>query len=187
MVNTAAEAEFIVKASKFPPLGVRGQGSPFSSWASSLATPDYVKAANESLLTIVQIETEEAVKNVDAIAAVPGVGESPSTSTSLLRFCLRGKDGTELMVDAVFIGPNDLALGFLGYAPPKWTEPEYLALIDTVVEAAKKAGKPCGILMPDGEKAKWAKEKWGIQIMAMTTDVKAIQFYMAAQIAAAKQ
>ena len=93
----------------------------------------------------------------------------------------------ELIVDALFIGPNDLALGVLGYAPPKWTEPNFLALIDTVVAACKKAGKPCGILMPDGEKAKWAKEKWGIQIMAMGTDVKAIQLWMAAQLGAAKK
>jgi 4-hydroxy-2-oxoheptanedioate aldolase len=92
-----------------------------------------------------------------------------------------------LMVDAVFIGPNDLALNFLGYAPPKWNEPEYLALIDTVVEAARKANKPCGILAPDGEMAKWAKEKWGMQIMMLGTDVKAVQLWMGAQLAAAKK
>jgi hypothetical protein len=80
MVNTAEEARFIVSASKFPPLGIRGQGSPFSSWSSSLVTPEYVQRANESLLTIVQIETLQAVQNVDAIAAVDGVGESPAAA-----------------------------------------------------------------------------------------------------------
>lgn len=85
MVNTPAEAEFIVKASKFPPMGVRGQGSPFSSWSSSLTTPEYVKMANENLLTIVQIETEEAVNNSEAIAAVPGVGMSAVLPPSLVQ------------------------------------------------------------------------------------------------------
>jgi 4-hydroxy-2-oxoheptanedioate aldolase len=93
----------------------------------------------------------------------------------------------DLTADALFIGPNDLALGFLGYAPPKWDEPAYLALIDRVVAACKKVGKPVGILMPDGEKAKWAKEKWGIQILALGGDVKALQLWMGAQLGTAKQ
>ena len=92
-----------------------------------------------------------------------------------------------LTPDALFIGPNDLALGFLGYAPPKWDEPAYLALIDRVVAACRKVGKPVGILMPDGEKAKWAKEKWGIEILALGGDVKALQLWMGAQLGAAKQ
>ena len=91
------------------------------------------------------------------------------------------------VVDAIFIGPNDLALCMLGYAPAKWTEPEYLSTIDSIVAACKKAGKPCGILMPDGEKAKWAKDKWNFKIMAMGTDVKAIQLWMGAQLEQAKK
>lgn len=75
MVNTAEEARNIVKWCKFPPMGVRGQGSPFSAFASGLTTPEYVKTANQNILTIVQIETPEAVKNAAEIAAVEGVGE----------------------------------------------------------------------------------------------------------------
>ena len=92
-----------------------------------------------------------------------------------------------LTPDALFIGPNDLALGFLGYSPPKWDEPAYLALIDRVVAACRKVGKPVGILMPDGDKAKWAKEKWGIEILALGVDIKALQLWMGAQLGAAKQ
>ena len=76
MVNTKEDAEFVVKACKFPPIGLRGQGSPFSAWASSLSTPDYVQSANDSLLTMVQIETIEGAKNVEEIVTVDGVGES---------------------------------------------------------------------------------------------------------------
>lgn len=75
MVNTAADAENVVRYSKFPPLGLRGQGSAFPAIGHGLTTPEYMKTANETLLTIVQIETKEGVANVDEIAAVPGVGK----------------------------------------------------------------------------------------------------------------
>jgi 2-keto-3-deoxy-L-rhamnonate aldolase RhmA len=76
MVNTAKEAESVVSASKFPPTGVRGQGSPFAALAHGMSTPEYINKANETILIGVQIETAEAVSNVDSIAAVPGLGMS---------------------------------------------------------------------------------------------------------------
>ena len=75
MINTAEEAAAVVTYSKFPPQGLRGQGSAFPAIGHGLTTPDYMKSANQTLLTIVQIETQQGVENVDAIAAVPGVGE----------------------------------------------------------------------------------------------------------------
>lgn len=74
-INTAKEAEDVVAAAKFPPLGHRGQGSPFAALAHGVDLPTYIKIANETLLTCVQIETKEGVENVDAICAVPGIGE----------------------------------------------------------------------------------------------------------------
>lgn len=76
MINTPEEAESVVRFSKFPPLGVRGQGSPFTAVAHGITTPEYLKIANQTLMTMVQIETAQAVKNVDAIAKVEGVGKS---------------------------------------------------------------------------------------------------------------
>lgn len=73
-----------------------------------------------------------------------------------------------------------------GYAPPKWDEPDFLAAIDSVVEVTRKAGKAAGILMPDGAKGKWAKERWGIEMLAVGGDVKALQFWLGAQLAATK-
>ena len=77
MINTAEEARYVVSASKFPPLGARGQGSPFTASAFGITTPEYIKSANDSLLTIVQIETRQAVENIEAIVQVSGIGESP--------------------------------------------------------------------------------------------------------------
>ena len=76
MINTAQEAQFVVNAAKFPPLGIRGQGSPFCHWTSDLSLPEYVQSANKNLLTLCQIETQQAVDNVADIVGVDGVGKS---------------------------------------------------------------------------------------------------------------
>jgi 2-keto-3-deoxy-L-rhamnonate aldolase RhmA len=83
MINTAEEAAAVVTYSKFPPLGLRGQGSAFPAIGHGLTTPEYMKTANETLLTILQIESKQGVENVDAIAAVPGVGESSHLALDL--------------------------------------------------------------------------------------------------------
>jgi hypothetical protein len=78
-INTAAEAAEVVRLAKFPPLGARGQGSPFAALAHGVPTPQYLKQANDTLITMIQIETVEGLKNVREIAAVPGVGECDVT------------------------------------------------------------------------------------------------------------
>lgn len=81
-INTAAEAEAIVASTKFPPQGLRGQGSAFPGLAHGIDIPTYMRQANETLLTCLQIESKEGVENVDAICAVPGVGELLSRYTN---------------------------------------------------------------------------------------------------------
>ena len=79
LMQTQADAQRLAKAVKFPPQGTRGFGSPFSMNAFTTGSNpvptsvDYLKQANDTLITIVQIETKEALENVDAIAAVDGV------------------------------------------------------------------------------------------------------------------
>lgn len=65
----------MVANSKFPPQGFRGQGSAFPGIAHGVDIPTYLKTANETLITCLQIETKLGVENVDAICAVPGVGK----------------------------------------------------------------------------------------------------------------
>lgn len=159
MVNTPEEAEQIVRWAKFPPMGVRGQGSSFCGMANGVDLATYVKIANDTLLTVAQIETPQAVENAEAIAAVPGI-------------------------DALFIGPNDLALSLLGYVPAKWTEPEFLEALDKVYAAGKKHGKHVGILAKNGEHAKEMGKKWGM--IGLGSDVRALQNAMKATVAAAR-
>ncbi|OXB40162.1 2,4-dihydroxyhept-2-ene-1,7-dioic acid aldolase [Cryptococcus neoformans] len=159
MVNTPEDARNIVKWSKFPPMGVRGQGSSFSAMASGLTTHQYVSLANKTILTIVQIETPEAVSNAEEIASIEGV-------------------------DALFIGPNDLALSLLGYVPARWDEPEFLDALEKVRSAAKKYGKYAGILARNGTHAKELSEKW--TLVGLGSDVRALQTAMKATVAASR-
>jgi 4-hydroxy-2-oxoheptanedioate aldolase len=159
MVNTPEEAAQAVRWSKFPPMGVRGQGSSFCAMAHGISLADYVKVGNDTILTIVQIETPQAVENAEAIAAIPGV-------------------------DALFIGPNDLALSLLGYVPARWDEPEFLAALEKVRQAGLKHGKHVGILARGGEHAKVLKEDW--KLIGLGSDVRALQNAMKATVAAAR-
>lgn len=65
LLRTAEDARKLVEAAKFPPVGRRGFGSPFAMGSTgNVSALEYLQTANDSLLTIVQIETKEAVENV---------------------------------------------------------------------------------------------------------------------------
>ncbi|KAF5981965.1 2,4-dihydroxyhept-2-ene-1,7-dioic acid aldolase [Fusarium bulbicola] len=158
-VNTAHEASEVVKYSKFPPQGLRGQGSPFAGFAHNVDTATYVMTANETTIVCVQIESRQGIDNVDAICAVPGV-------------------------DMVFIGPNDLALSLLGYVPANGDEPEFLDAIAKIVAAARKHGKWVARLSNSGA---LCKEHLDIfDTVALSYDVRAIQNWYAAELKAAR-
>lgn len=127
-VNSKEEAEYAVRICKYPPDGIRGCGPR----RAATFDPDYFNTANEELLIAVQIETQQAVDNVDEILAVDGV-------------------------DACYIGPYDLALSMLG-GPPEWDNPRYLAAFDKVLAAGEKRAKPTGMFTgPDN--IEWAIKK----------------------------
>ncbi|KAJ5670518.1 2-4-dihydroxyhept-2-ene-1-7-dioic acid aldolase [Penicillium maclennaniae] len=158
-INTAGEARAVVACSKFPPQGLRGQGSAFPAITHGIDIPTYLTTANETLITCFQFESKAGVKNVDAICAVPGV-------------------------DMVFIGPNDLALSVLGYVPAKGDEPEFVSAIEKIVAAARKHGKWVGRLSNDG-----ASSKEHLKIfdtVAMSYDIRAIQNWYTSELQVAR-
>jgi 4-hydroxy-2-oxoheptanedioate aldolase len=158
-INNADEARQVVASAKFPPQGVRGQGSAFPAIAHGLTTPEYMKSANETIITMIQIETVAGVENVDEICAVEGV-------------------------DLVFIGPNDLAQSLLGYVPARGDEPEFLAAIDKIIAAGRKHGKWVGRMVNNGAAAKEARERY--DTVAITGDTKAIQNWYVAEFDVAR-
>lgn len=118
MVNSAAEAEAAVAATRYPPEGVRGVGSALARAARWNRIPDYLARASETVSVTVQIESEAAVAAVENILAVEGV-------------------------DAIFLGPSDLAasMGLLG----QQEHPRVRAAVEHCLAAATAAGKPAGV------------------------------------------
>lgn len=121
-VNTAAEAEKAARAMRYQPEGTRGvAGSPpCAGFGQDFET--YFAEANDNLVTMVQIETVEAIENVGGIAAVPGV-------------------------DVLFVGPMDLSVS-MGI-PRQFKQADFEANLDKVVAACEKHGKTPGILTPN--------------------------------------
>jgi 4-hydroxy-2-oxoheptanedioate aldolase len=118
MVNSAEEARAAVAATRYPPAGIRGIAS--TTRANRFGrVPDYAGRAAEELCVLVQVETRQAIDNLDAIVAVEGV-------------------------DGVFIGPGDLHAS-LGYAGEQ-SNPKVLPIIDEGIERIRAAGKAPGIL-----------------------------------------
>ncbi|KAG1808920.1 Pyruvate/Phosphoenolpyruvate kinase-like domain-containing protein [Suillus subaureus] len=145
MVSTVEKAREIVADSHFPPGGRRGFGSPFTHGVWSISAADYLRSANENVVVMIQIETKEGVKNVDAIAAVDGI-------------------------DCLFIGPYDLSL-CLGYPPPSPDpHPDVETVIQYILKAAHKEGKKCAIYCTSGKQSlKRAEEGFDMSLAANLT------------------
>ena len=126
VVNTADDARAVVRDSRFPPLGERSRGGVRANLAFATDGNTYRERANDEILVFVQIETEEAVDNAAAIAAVEGI-------------------------DGLFVGPNDLAASSVKRWPEDvWErDPEYMAMIASIPRVCASAGKTAGILARD--------------------------------------
>ena len=109
MVESADEARELVSATRYPPEGKRGIAAGRAA-DYGLHFEEYVRNADGSILTVVQIETETGLANVDEIAAVDGV-------------------------DALFVGPADLS-GSLGVFA-QWESDRLADAIDDVVEIGR--------------------------------------------------
>jgi 4-hydroxy-2-oxoheptanedioate aldolase len=125
-VSTAEEARSAVAYTRYPPAGVRGVAG--TTRATRFGrVKDYAKRAHEELCLLVQVETQAALDNIEAICAVDGV-------------------------DGVFIGPADLhaSLGYTGEIANAKVKP----MIDDAIRRIRKAGKAPGILTPNEADAK---------------------------------
>ncbi|KAF8475658.1 Pyruvate/Phosphoenolpyruvate kinase-like domain-containing protein [Kalaharituber pfeilii] len=155
LIKTAVEAKRVVEFAKFPPEGVRGFGSPFpmGAWGTGRMTSlEYLEQANDNILTIVQIETKEALENVDEIASVAGV-------------------------DVLFVGPFDLG-NSIGYpVNASGIHPVLSEAIQRILDAANKAGKRSGIFCVGPEQAA-EFNKQGFHMISIVADVFAIGSYL---------
>jgi 4-hydroxy-2-oxoheptanedioate aldolase len=141
-VQNADEARRAVAATRYPPQGIRGVAAAHRANQYG-RVKDYAKRANDEMCVIVQLETRVALGNLEAIAAVDGV-------------------------DALFIGPSDLAadLGHIGDN----AHPEVRATIDDTIGRIRKTGKAAGILAPvEADARHWLE--LGALFVAVGSDV----------------
>ena len=119
-INTAAEAQAAAAACRYPPRGVRGVAKFHRSVGFGAHFEDYYLHSHEWIVLAAQIETPEAIANIDAIAAVDGV-------------------------DVLFVGPTDLT--YTHGIRDQYDHPRFIEALKKVVAAARKAGKAAGILV----------------------------------------
>ncbi|RJT40456.1 2-dehydro-3-deoxyglucarate aldolase [Rahnella woolbedingensis] len=141
-VETQEQAELAVASTRYPPAGIRGVS--VSHRSNMFGTvPDYFTSINDNIAVMVQIESQQGVDNLDAIAAVDGI-------------------------DGIFVGPSDLAagMGHLGNAG----HPDVQAAIRHIFARAKAHGKASGILAPVEADARRYLE-WGATFVAVGSDL----------------
>jgi 2-dehydro-3-deoxyglucarate aldolase len=147
LVNNRAQAEELIRAVRYPPLGDRGVGyCPANQYGRRVR--EVFEGANEEIYAIVQIEHIQAVENIDEILSVKGV-------------------------DGVFIGPFDLSasMGLTG----QFEHPDYIAARQRILDACRKAGVPAGIhvVEPDPDELE-ARFSEGFEILAYGLDITMI-------------
>jgi 4-hydroxy-2-oxoheptanedioate aldolase len=145
-VNTAAEAAAAVAASRFPPHGTRGVSKFNRAAGFGQGFENYYANAHHRVTVMAQIETPEAVENVDAIAAVEGV-------------------------DVLFLGPLDLSTN-LGIQS-NFTHPKFVEAQQRVATACRNAGKAAGILLTSADQIPRAREL-GYTVIALGSDGGAV-------------
>ncbi|MEM7652369.1 MAG: HpcH/HpaI aldolase/citrate lyase family protein [Pseudomonadota bacterium] len=140
-VQSAEEARAAVAATRYPPDGVRGiaSNSRANDWGRSIG---YFGRANDEICVLVQVETQAALGEIEAIAAVDGV-------------------------DGIFIGPSDLAgdMGFVG-------QPSHPDVHKAIVDAGQRiqaAGKPAGFLSARDEDIRLVLDN-GFSFVAVGSD-----------------
>lgn len=141
-VSTAEEAAAAVSYTRYPPQGVRGVAG--TTRATRFGRiKDYARRAPEEICLLVQVETQSALDNIEAICKVPGI-------------------------DGVFIGPADLhaSLGYTG----EIANPDVKPRIDDAIRRIRRAGKAPGILTPSEADARHWLE-CGALFVAVGADV----------------
>ncbi|CAG7556827.1 unnamed protein product [Fusarium equiseti] len=158
LLRTPEEARQLVQSAKFPPQGRRGFGSPIAPerFHPEPTFTQYLQQANDSLLTIVQIETREALESIDEIAAVDGI-------------------------DVLFIGPFDLGNAIGHPIIEGVMASELKDAIAKILAASQKAGKKTGVYCTGGEQAK-AYADLGFDMMNVVTDYTSLGLVVKEQL-----
>jgi 2-keto-3-deoxy-L-rhamnonate aldolase RhmA len=144
MIRSARQAEEVLRWSRFHPLGQRGvNGTGVDGRFGTLPGAEYFRRANAEVVVGLQVEHIDAVEEVEAIAALPGL-------------------------DFLFVGPADLSQS-MGL-PGQWDHPRMWAALERVAAAARANGVPWAILPRDAGHARRCVEL-GCRMLSVGIDV----------------
>lgn len=118
MIDDPAAAAAAVAATRYPPEGIRGVGSALARASRWNRISDYLVTADSTVSLTVQVETVTGLEHLGDIADVDGV-------------------------DAVFIGPADLAASMGKLGQPE--HPDVVSAIETALETIVAHGKRAGV------------------------------------------
>ena len=156
-VQNAEEAQAAVQACRYPLSGIRGvapHAARCSRWGVKLS--EYRAAWPKELLLICQIETEEAIENIDEIAAVEGV-------------------------DMLFLGPSDVSAS-VGHMLDM-SHPEVSNLINKAERNLRRTSKLLGTVTRPGQTVNWTFER-GYDFIIAGADTKLLGSSAEAQVGA---
>jgi 4-hydroxy-2-oxoheptanedioate aldolase len=151
MVNSPEQAKAAVDVMRYPPEGSRSMGP--------IRARD-VQSDWKRPLSIVMIETVQAVESADEILAVPGI-------------------------DAVFVGPNDLAVSAGLESSYEGRHPQHRRLIERIAEAARANGVAAGIMCGTAEVARQWHDT-GFVMLGLQSDTRLLAAATAELLANAK-
>ena len=146
MVNSHEEALAAVAAAKYPPVGNRSVGGSVHALNFGTTASEYYARANDEILVVLQCEHIQAVRDAEEIFSVPGI-------------------------DAMFVGPNDLAASMRGKdgRPPSGEETN--RVLTQILETCRKHAVPAGIHCLAAEEAlKRIDEGW--QFLAISSELR---------------
>jgi len=146
MIRNVAEAQALVSACRYPPLGTRGFG-PRRGSAYFRRLSDYVANAADGIFIMPQVEDYRTVEEIDAIMDIPGI-------------------------DAISIGPTDMSgtLGILGQVDHETVN----GYIDTILSKAKARNIPVmnGLTLDTDQQATWIEK--GARMVLVSQDISAL-------------
>jgi 4-hydroxy-2-oxoheptanedioate aldolase len=144
MVNSRAEAEAVVEAARYAPIGQRSIGGQLHGAIFETDAATYYSRANEEILVVVMAEHIQAIERADDILSVPGI-------------------------DVVFIGPNDLH-NSMGKKPVFDSDhKEFVDAVKHIQKTAQKYGIAPGIHVVDAAAAQ-RRIAEGFQFVAVASE-----------------
>lgn len=146
MVDTVEQAQMIIAACKYPPIGNRSIGGGMHAMNFGTEPAEYYQKWNDEVLVVLQTESPQGVANAEAIYSLPGC-------------------------DAIFVGPNDLRWQMKKLNEPEPTDAQFEGMLDRVVAAGKKVGCPTGMHTMDPQSA-LKRAAQGMQFIAVGSDLR---------------